>query len=50
MRQYWDQKFRRSINDQYLKDGKNLRLKELKAFENTLKEKLEFLMNQKKMT
>jgi hypothetical protein len=38
------------MQEQYLKEGKQLKLKELKAFENAIKEKLDYLMNHKKMT
>ena len=50
LKHYWDQKFKRSIQEQYLKEGKQLKSKDLQAFEHAINEKLEYLKNQKNMS
>lgn len=47
LRFYWDQKFRKTIHDQFFKEGKFLRLKEMLSLKQQFVAKLEFLKQQK---
>ena len=47
LRLYWDQKFRKSIHEQYFKEGKVLKAKEMASLKQQFVTKLEFLKNHK---
>jgi len=47
LRYYWDQKFRKSISDQYFREAKVLKVKDMMALKKAFNDKLEFLKNQK---
>lgn len=43
LRFYWDHKFRKSINEQYFKEGKITKEKDLKALKKVLSDRLDYL-------
>ena len=47
LRFYWDTKFRKGIQDQYFKEGKMLKTKEMANLKKAFTDKLEFLRNHK---
>ena len=48
LRFYWDHKFRKSINEQYFKEGKITKEKDLKALKKALSDRLDYLKTVKK--
>lgn len=47
LRYYWDQRFRKQINEVYFDKGKTIKAKEMTNLKKTFNDKLEFLRNQK---
>jgi len=47
LRYYWDQRFRKQINEVYFDKGKTIKAKEMMNLKKTFNDKLEFLRNQK---
>jgi len=45
LRHYWDQKFRKSIHEQYFREGKSLKSKDMQSLKKAFADKLEFLVN-----
>lgn len=48
LRLYWDSKFRKNMQENFLKDGKILKEKDFVAFKKSLFDKHDFIENQKK--